>query len=138
VSAETIEPVECLAAYREAVRVMSSGRPLSGGSRVPRIGRRGVGRPVGQLRGVLAERVFVSTELDPYLALRALAAYSGVSVRKLRDVLADPAHPLPHYRIGGKVVVRRSEYDTWAARLRRVGSQDAGRIADEVVKALKC
>jgi hypothetical protein len=42
---------------------------------------------VGQVRGVLAERVVVSTTLDPYLPLTALATYAGLSVRKLREYL---------------------------------------------------
>ncbi len=70
-------------------------------------------QPVAQVRGVLAERVVISTPLDPFLSLLALASYSGLSRRKLRDCLTDPAHPLPCYRIGGKIVVRRSEYDAW-------------------------
>ena len=46
------------------------------------------GRPVGQARGILAERVVVSTPLDPFLPLKALASYSGLSVRKLRNHIA--------------------------------------------------
>jgi hypothetical protein len=69
---------------------------------------------MGQVRGVLAERVVVSTPLDPFLALKALASYSGLSVRTLRTLLTAPSHPLPHYRIGGKLLVRRGEYDAWA------------------------
>jgi len=55
---------------------------------------------------------------DAYLPLRALAAYSGLSVRTLRNYLAHPASTMPHYRIGGKILVRRSEFDAWAARFR--------------------
>jgi hypothetical protein len=95
------------------------------------------GHPVAQVRGVLAERVVVSTPLDPFLSLLALATYSGLSRRKLRDYLTDAAHPLPCYRIGGKIVVRRSEYDAWAARYRQVGSPDLGRIAAEAVRDLR-
>lgn len=124
------------AEYRDAVLAVCSSQPLPRGSRVPRIGRRGIGQRVGQVRGVQAERVVVSTTLDPFLPLKALAAYVGLSVRKLRDLLGDGVHPLPHYRIGGKVVVRRSEYDAWAARYRRLGNEDAARITDEVVAAL--
>ncbi|MDP3939577.1 MAG: hypothetical protein Q8R92_15770 [Deltaproteobacteria bacterium] len=40
---------------------------------------------VAQVRGVLAERVVVSTNLDPFLSLRALAGYSGLSIRTLRN-----------------------------------------------------
>src|SRR5438105_333226 len=76
---------------------------------------------VGQVRGILADRVVVSTALDPFLSLRALASYACVSVRKLREHLDDAIHPLPHYRVGGKIVVRRSEFDAWMAAYRRVG-----------------
>ncbi len=85
---------------------------------------------VGQVRGILADRVVVSTALDPFLSLRALASYACVSVRKLREHLDDAIHPLPHYRVGGKIVVRRSEFDAWMAAYRRVGQADvAGRTS---------
>lgn len=34
-----------------------------------------------QVRGILPERIVLSTALDPYLPLRALATYSGLSTR---------------------------------------------------------
>jgi hypothetical protein len=92
---------------------------------------------VGQVRGVLAERVIVSTALDPFLSLKALAAYSGLSVRTLRTLLTAAAHPLPHYRIGGKLLVRRGEYDAWAARYRRVGRGDVAALVDDVLRGLR-
>jgi hypothetical protein len=102
--------------------------------RSERIGR----KVVAQVRGIVAERVVMSTELDPYLSLRALAGYSGISVRKLRDCLRDPAHPLPCYRLPGKkIVVRRSEYDAWAARHRQTGNPDLDRIAAEAVQDVR-
>ena len=57
-------------------------------------------------------------EDDRYLSLRALAAYSGLSVRTLRSYLIHAVDPLPHYRVGGKILVRRSEFDAWARRFR--------------------
>jgi hypothetical protein len=92
--------------------------------------------PVGQVRGVLADRVVISSLLDPFLALRALASYSGISIRKLRDYLDDPAHPLPCYRVGGKIVVRRSEFDTWIARYRQIGRADVDQIVADVLRTL--
>ena len=91
-------------------------------------------REPGQIRGILAERLVVSTQLDPFLSLKALAAYSGLGVRKLRDYLTDPGHPLPHYRIGGRVLVRRSEYDSWAATFRQVGRADVDQIVSDVLR----
>jgi excisionase family DNA binding protein len=81
--------------------------------------------------------VVLSTELDPYLSLQALASYSGISVRKLRDLLTHPGHPLPHYRIGGKVLVRRSEYDAWALRYRRTTDPDLDRIVADVLRDVR-
>ena len=95
------------------------------------------GSPVAQVRGVLADRVVVSTVLDPFLGLRALAGYSSLSVRKLRDCLEHPQHPLPCYRVGGKILVRRSEFDTWMAAYRHRGRQDVDRIVSEVLHELR-
>lgn len=48
-----------------------------------------------------------------YFNLKTLAAYSSCSVRWLRDRLVDRVHPLPHYRVGGKLLVKRDEFDRW-------------------------
>lgn len=97
----------------------------------------GFGQRGAQVRGVLAERVIISTPLDPFLPLHALAAYSGLSRRKLRDYLTDPAHPLPCYRIGGKILVRRSEFDLWIGAYRQTGRADVGQIVADVLKGLQ-
>ena len=64
---------------------------------------------------------------DGYLSLRALSGYGGLSVRTLRGYLAHPARPLPHYRVGGKILVKRSEYDAWirAFRTTEINQVDA-------------
>ena len=60
--------------------------------------------------------------LDAYLTLRALSTYGGISVRQLRDHINDePAHALPHYRLDGKILVKRSDFDTWMQAKRIVG-----------------
>jgi excisionase family DNA binding protein len=72
---------------------------------------------------------------DVYFSLKGLAAYSGLSVRTLRSHLADRSWPLPHYRFGGKICVRRSDFDAWATRFRRdAAGVDA--IADDLVRGL--
>ena len=87
---------------------------------------------LAQVRGVFAERVVLSTELDPFLPLRALAGYSGLGVRTLRGYITDSRRPLPCYRIGGKILVRRSEFDAWLSQYRQVGPPDVDRIVAEV------
>ena len=83
---------------------------------------RTAGEPA-QFRGLLPEKVVISTPLDPYLPLKALAAYSGLSVRTLRSFIErDPSSALPCYRItAGKLLIRRSEYDAWVAQFRCQG-----------------
>jgi hypothetical protein len=51
---------------------------------------------------------------DRYLSLRSLATYAGLS-GPFRGYLGRRHGPLPHYRIGGKILVRRSEFDRWAS-----------------------
>jgi hypothetical protein len=73
---------------------------------------------------------------DAYLPLRGLAAYSGLSVRTLRGYLADSAVPLPHYRIGGKILVRRSDFDAWAARFRVQGTGAIDALVSSALEGL--
>jgi hypothetical protein len=63
---------------------------------------------------------------DPYLSLRALSAYSSLSVRTLRTFLErnPPAQALPCYRLAGKVVVRRSDFDRYMDQYRTQGRPD--------------
>ena len=55
-----------------------------------------------------------------YLALAELAVYAGLSVRTLRVYLAHPVFPLPCYKIGARVLVRRADYDAWALQFRQI------------------
>lgn len=50
---------------------------------------------------------------DRYLTLAALVEYSGLSLRTLMRHLHAADRPLPHYRIGNRVMVLRSEFDAW-------------------------
>ena len=69
-----------------------------------------------------------------YLDLKALAAYSSCSVRWLRDRL----HPLPHYRIEGKIRVKREEFDRWLSGSYVVNSADELiEIVDSVVAHMR-
>jgi excisionase family DNA binding protein len=77
---------------------------------------------VGQIRGVLAERVAVSVSLDPFLSLKAASGYLGLSVKTLRRAVNDiPDRALPCYRVGTAILVRRSEADAWMAQRRILG-----------------
>lgn len=89
-------------------------------------------------RLAVVEALTLTSPADPYLSLRALAQYSGCSVRWLRDRLTDPHHPVPCYRLpGGKILVRRSEFDGWLVRYRRVGHEQVARVVAGVLDGLR-
>lgn len=74
---------------------------------------------------------------DRYLSLRSLATYAGVSVRTIRGFLVRRHEPLPHYRIGGKILVRRSEFDHWASDFRVVRPPiDLENVVGDVMRGL--
>lgn len=57
-----------------------------------------------------------------YLDLRALAVYSSSSVRWLRDRINDTTAPLPYHRVGGKILIRKEDFDDWISRFRTIQS----------------
>jgi hypothetical protein len=82
------------------------------------------------VRGILPERIELSTALDPFLNLKALADYSGLSVRTLRyHINAAPSTALPCYRLDRLILVRRSEFDAWLAPRRCQGPPGLAAIA---------
>jgi hypothetical protein len=61
---------------------------------------------------------------------------SGLSVRKLRDCLRHPSHPLPHHRVDGKIWIWRSEFDVWIAAYHWVGDTEVDQIVDDLLAKL--
>jgi hypothetical protein len=68
-----------------------------------------------------------------YFDLKGLHAYSGgaISVRKLRALLKQP-DGLPHFRVGRKVLVAKSDFDAWVQRFRREPI-DLDALVDEIL-----
>ena len=75
-------------------------------------------------------------ESDGYYTLKRLTAYSGLGVRTLRTYLSDATYPLPHYRVGGKILVKRSEFDAWIRPFRRADAARVQAMIADVVKGL--
>ena len=73
---------------------------------------------------------------DAYLSLRELSVYSGLSIRTLRGFLVHPLRSLPHYRMAGKILVKRSEFDRWMQEYRRETPSCVDAIVDDVLKGL--
>jgi hypothetical protein len=55
---------------------------------------------------------------DRYFDLRRLSRYSSFSVRTLRDYIARSDDPIPSFRIGRKIIVKQSEFDSWMEKYR--------------------
>ncbi len=53
-----------------------------------------------------------------WLGLRQVTKYADVSERTVRAWIHSPLDPLPAVRVGGKILVRRSELDLWLGRHR--------------------
>ena len=77
----------------------------------------------------IIEAVRINVEMDPFLSMNGLAAYSSLSRRTLQNLLGDPLDPLPSYRVGGKLLVRRSEFDAWMSRRRNRKAIAVGELA---------
>ena len=73
---------------------------------------------------------------DAYLSLKALASYSGLGVRTLRDLLTQPTRPVPHYRMAGKILVKRSEFDAWMRDFHAVHDRGADDLVAEILRRL--
>jgi hypothetical protein len=88
----------------------------------------------GQDRRV--EQVIVSVPLDPSPSSTALATFRGLRVRQLRAGLRHPRQPLPHDRVEGKILLRRSACEAWISRDRQVGALDGDQLVAAVLARL--
>jgi len=69
-----------------------------------------------------------------YFNLPDLAQYSGLGIRFLRDVLKDPEHPLPHFRMNKKtIIVSRSEFKEWIEIFRAGYHDELEQIVDQIM-----
>jgi len=82
------------------------------------------------------EALTVNWDADLYLSLKGLASYASLSRRTLQDLVNDTSDPIPSYRIGGKILIRKSEFDVWMARRRNRKPLEATRLAAADAAAL--
>ena len=80
----------------------------------------------------MAASLPVDTE---YLPLKVLAVYAGICERLLRSYVTHPVSPLPVYRIGGRVLVRKSDYDAWALQFRQVADSRVDALVQDALRS---
>lgn len=68
---------------------------------------------------------------DQYFDLKGLSVYSALSVSTLRNHIR--GNGLPAYEVRGKILVRKSEFDTWISRYRIKKSLDIDKIVNDVI-----
>jgi hypothetical protein len=87
------------------------------------------GDRIPSMPAVVHEIAAPATSWDSYFSITALSTYSSLSARRLRAFLTAADHPLPYYRVGGRVLVRRSDFDHWIQIFRQPpDSRDTGAI----------
>ena len=73
---------------------------------------------------------------DQYFDLKGLSVYSAVSVGSLRDYLKSGG--LPFFKLRGKILIKRSEFDSWLEKKYRANKkQNLDKIVDGVMDNLK-
>jgi excisionase family DNA binding protein len=70
-----------------------------------------------------------------FLSVKELSAYAGICERSLRDLINASTNPIPAYRFGGSIKVKRSEFDEWAVSC-RIDNGRFDRIVNEVLTDL--
>lgn len=70
-----------------------------------------------------------------WLDLAALTEYACVSERTLRGWIHRSTNPLPAVRVGSKILVRRSTFDSWLEN-HRLKPVDVACIVDEMVASV--
>jgi excisionase family DNA binding protein len=87
----------------------------------------------GELKMILREVLAEVADRDRYIAKAEASDYLAMSVSNIEKHLGE----LPHYRVGAKVLFRKSELDRWMGKHReRPADLDLDLIADEAVRAV--
>jgi excisionase family DNA binding protein len=72
---------------------------------------------------------------DRYLDLQRLSEYSSVAVPTLREHLRRGT--LPHFKLRGKILVKRSEFDGWIQQFRVDKRDELEGLVEEAIAAVK-
>ena len=72
---------------------------------------------------------------DQCFDLKGLSAYCSLKVPTLRDHIR--SGNLPCFKVKGKILIKRSEFDTWLEGHRVNKKQDLSNIVNGVIESLK-
>ena len=89
-------------------------------------------KPIGENTVISAQEILAYIDRDRYLDKKAAAAYTSLSTRNLEARLNE----IPHFRVGKKILFKKSELDLWMEQFREGGAQNLERIADEALESI--
>ncbi len=90
-------------------------------------------KPLSEHTVVSVKEVLLHFSQDCYLDKKEAASYTSLSTRNLEARLSE----IPHFRVGKKILFKKSELDHWMESHREGGSHDLDKIADEAIESLK-
>jgi len=82
---------------------------------------------------VSVQEILAYVDSDRYMGKREAAEYTSLSIRTLESRLGE----VPHFRVGKKILFKKSELDHWMEKHREGGNHNLDRIADEAIESLK-
>lgn len=71
---------------------------------------------------------------DRYFDLQSASAYSSLGISTIRAYIRSAG--LPSFRVKGKILIKRSEFDAWIESFRIKKEDDLAQIVDETVQQL--
>ncbi len=74
------------------------------------------------------------TQFDRYFDLKGLSDFSSLGVSTIRGYITAG---LPCYKVKGKVLIKRSEFEGWMCKFRINEAQNLKEIAEEAVKVVR-
>ncbi len=74
---------------------------------------------------------------DYYMDIKSLARHSGISVRKLKDLIRHPDYPLPVFKVEGSIRIKKSEFEKWINRFRLSPEQNTNAVNHIVRDVMK-
>ena len=90
-------------------------------------------KPLSEHTVVSVKEVLLHFSQDCYLDKKEAASYTSLSTRNLEARLSE----IPHFRVGKKILFKKSELDHWMEQFREDDSRNLDLIADDAVKTLR-
>ena len=72
---------------------------------------------------------------DVIYDLRGLSAYCALKVPTLRDYIK--SGELPCFKVKGKILIRKSEFDSWLEKYRLNRQQEINTIVNDIMASIK-